>query len=110
MILREDRMISQRLRKAVKSADVRQYHLANAIGVDHSTLSAWLNGISSVRRGDPRIVQLGSLVGVPPRACFARNPARLEAVPLGDRKWLRREHRHGRDRNRRRVIRRNRQL
>jgi transcriptional regulator with XRE-family HTH domain len=96
-------MISQRLRKAVKSADVRQYHLANLIGVDHSTLSGWLCGISPVRHGDPRIVQLGSLVGVPPRACFAPNPAGQAGVPPNKQTWARIEHRQGRRRVRRPV-------
>ena len=63
-------MVSERLRAAVKVSRVRQYQLANAIGVNHSTLSAWLNGIARVKPGDARIVQLGALVGVPAGECF----------------------------------------
>ena len=69
-------MLSKRLRVAVKNSGFRQYHLAQAIGVDHSTLSGWLNGISRVRPGDLRVAQLGALVGVPARACFVASSGR----------------------------------
>lgn len=62
--------ISPVLRTAVRGASVRQYQLAQLICVHPSTLSAWLNGIIPVRPGDPRILQLGALVGVPPESCF----------------------------------------
>ena len=64
-------MISRRLRLAIKNSGPRQYDYAHVIKVHPSTLSGWLNGISRVRHGDPRIVQLGAMCGVPARACFA---------------------------------------
>jgi hypothetical protein len=73
-------MISQRLRLAIRNCGVPQYVLAKLVPVNHSTLSAWLCGITPVRPGDPRIVQLGSLVGVPARACFARPESRARAT------------------------------
>jgi transcriptional regulator with XRE-family HTH domain len=73
-------MISRRLRIAVKNSSYRQYQLAHAINVDHSTLSAWLNGISRVREADPRVLQLGSILGVPPRACFQANTGRRQLL------------------------------
>jgi hypothetical protein len=63
-------MISQRLRFAVKTSRHRQYELARAIRVHHSTLSCWLNGISDVQNGDPRVVRLGAILGVPAGECF----------------------------------------
>ena len=63
-------MISQRLRSAVKKSGLRQYRLAHGIGVHHSTLSCWLNGISAVETGDPRVLRLGALLGVPAAECF----------------------------------------
>jgi transcriptional regulator with XRE-family HTH domain len=63
-------MISQRLRFAVKTSRHRQYELARAIGVNHSTLSCWLNGISEVQTGDPRVVKLGAILDVPASECF----------------------------------------
>lgn len=61
---------SERLRRAVRLSRVRQYQLANLIGVDVSSLSAWLNRARPVRESDPRVIKLGALVGVPPTACF----------------------------------------
>ena len=46
LIFVETNMISKRLRIAVKNSLLRQYRLAQAIGVDHSTLSAWFGQIS----------------------------------------------------------------
>ena len=71
-------MISQRLRFAVKTSRYRQYQLARAIGVHHSTLSCWLNGISEVPPGDPRVVQLGSILNIPASECFDQAAAEGE--------------------------------
>jgi transcriptional regulator with XRE-family HTH domain len=92
--------ISRRLRAAVKTADVRQYRLAEAIGVDNSRLSAWMCGIDTVRLNDPRIVQLGALVGVPARACFAPLASRMSRTeqPPQNVSGIRRSPRRARDR------------
>jgi len=63
-------MLSDRLRIAVRMADERQYRLARRAGLDPSIVSKWLNGIVDPKRGDPRVVKLGALVGVPADACF----------------------------------------
>ncbi len=63
-------MLSYRLRVAVKISRERQYRLARAIAVHPSTLSAWLCGIVDPQRDDPRILELGKLVGVPAEECF----------------------------------------
>ncbi len=63
-------MISERLRNAIKTASERQYRLAQRIRVHPTTLSAWVNGIFPVHRGDPRVLQLGALLGVPAAECF----------------------------------------
>jgi len=62
--------ISERLHLAVKTSTFRQYKLARAIGVHHSTLSCWLNGISDVQFGDRRVLDLGAILGVPETECF----------------------------------------
>jgi hypothetical protein len=67
-------MVSERLRTAVKTAPERQYRLAHQVHVHPSLLSAWLNGITSPRPGDPRVIALGRLVGVPEHECFAEEP------------------------------------
>ena len=63
-------MISQRLKSAVKKCGRRQYQLARAIGISHSTLSCWLCDISDVRHNDPRVLKLGEILSVPADACF----------------------------------------
>jgi len=75
-------MISERLQRAVKNSGYRQYELAHAIGVDRSMLSGWLVGISRVRDGDSRVLQLGAILGVPAKACFSAD--------IGRRPFLRR--------------------
>jgi transcriptional regulator with XRE-family HTH domain len=74
--------VSERLHRAVKTARIRQYELARALGVHHSTLSCWLNGISDVRKNDPRILKLGELVQVPPEECFD-NSSEMKADGAG---------------------------
>lgn len=69
-------MISQRLRSAVKNSGRRQYELARAIEVHHSTLSCWLCGISDVRHNDPRVLKLGTILSVPADECFEEDPAK----------------------------------
>ena len=67
-------MISDDLRLAVKASPCPAYRLAYAIGVDPSTLSAWLNGIKRLRDGDPRVLRLAELLGVDPANAFAPDP------------------------------------
>jgi transcriptional regulator with XRE-family HTH domain len=67
--------ISERLSFAVRTANVRQYQLAQRIEVHPSTLSAWLNGIFPVQHGDQRVVQLGDILGVPANECFEESAA-----------------------------------
>ena len=62
--------ISGRLLTAVRTTRLRQYQLAQLIRVHPSTLSAWLNGIFPVQYGDPRVLQLGAILGVPASECF----------------------------------------
>ena len=62
--------VSEKLRIAIKTSPERQYRLAHKIEVHPSVLSHWLNGITDPQVGDPRIVALGRLVGVPATECF----------------------------------------
>lgn len=64
------KMLSNKLRVAIRTSDKRQYHLAREIDVHPSLVSCWLNDITPVRAGDPRIVALGRLVGVRAADCF----------------------------------------
>ncbi len=62
--------LSQRLIEAIKLASERQYRLAQRVGLHPSTLSRWINGIESVRVGDPRVIRLGQLLGLRGNECF----------------------------------------
>jgi len=67
--------ISERLQNAVRTSNQRQYHLAQVIDVHPSTLSGWLNGIFPVHYGEPRVIRLGGILGVPASECFEQPPA-----------------------------------
>ena len=63
-------MVSKRLRNAVKLDDRRGYVIAHEAGVCPSTLSRLINGIEIVRPGDPRVIAIGRVLGIPPDECF----------------------------------------
>lgn len=62
--------ISRKLRAAVKLSPVRMYRLAQEAGLHPSTLSKLINGITPARPGDPRILRLGTLLGLKPEELF----------------------------------------
>ena len=63
-------MISKRLRYSVKLDDRRGYVIAHEAGMAPSTLSRLINGIEIVRPGDPRVIAIGHVLGIPPDECF----------------------------------------
>jgi transcriptional regulator with XRE-family HTH domain len=69
--LKGDNMrISSELRAAIKLGTNKQYELAQAIGTHPSQVSGWLTGAIPVRDGDPRVLRLAELVGVPADRAF----------------------------------------
>jgi transcriptional regulator with XRE-family HTH domain len=63
-------MISRRLREAVKLSDLRAYQIAHKASMHPSTLSRILNGIEDTQPGDPRVLQIGKVLGLQPKDCF----------------------------------------
>lgn len=63
-------MISRRLREAVLLSSKRQYEIAHQAGLHPSTLSKILNGIERVKVGDPRVLRLGKVLGIPANELF----------------------------------------
>ncbi len=63
-------MLSETLRNAIRTSGTRQWRLATVIGVHPSLLSNWMAGRYEPRRGDPRVLQLARLVGVPESEAF----------------------------------------
>lgn len=72
--------ISEVLRRAIRTSGVKQYRLARHAGVDRSVLSCWMNDITRVWPGDPRVVKLGSILKVPESECFD-DPEASEELP-----------------------------
>ena len=67
-------MISDRLRAAVQNATrqpgSRQYQIARKVGLHPVCLSDLMRHSRDVELGDPRVILIGELVGVPPSECF----------------------------------------
>ncbi len=62
--------VSERLWAAIKTSRQPAYRIAQEVGVHPSWLSKAMNGIERVKPGDPRIVAVGRIVGVPAGECF----------------------------------------
>jgi hypothetical protein len=65
--------ISERLRLELikrRARGERQYEIARAAHVHPTVLSALLHSIVPIRPGDPRVIRVGAVLGVPPAACF----------------------------------------
>lgn len=62
--------ISVRLWSAIKTSRRPAYTIAQEVGVHPSWLSKAMNGIEKVKPGDPRIIAVGVIVGVPAAECF----------------------------------------
>jgi len=62
--------ISRELRETLKAAKIPHQELARVAGVTASAVQQWLSGKVWVRRGDPRVIRLGTLIDVPPERCF----------------------------------------
>ena len=63
-------MVSRKLKVAIKLADEPAYRIAQKAGLDPSTLSKLMCGIVPVKPGDPRVVAIGQVVGIPAQECF----------------------------------------
>ncbi len=62
--------VSERLWAAIKTSRQPAYRIAQEVGVHPSWLSKAVNGIERVKPGDPRIIAVGRIVGVPAGECF----------------------------------------
>lgn len=66
--------VSPKLRAAVfelRSAGVRQYTLAQRVGVHPSMISHLLKGSVPIHKNDARVLRLAAAVGVPADEAFA---------------------------------------
>ncbi len=63
-------MVSRKFIETIKLFPVRQYKVAQAAGVNPTTLSQIINGSLRVRPGDERVIAVGRIVGLKATECF----------------------------------------
>jgi len=63
-------MVSERLRAAIKLGHEPAYKIAQKAGLDPSTLSKLICGITNVKPDDPRVIAVGRVLNIPPNECF----------------------------------------
>ena len=63
-------MVSKKLRGAIKLNHIPAYKIAHKAGIDPSTLSKLICGIVKVKPGDPRVIKVGKVLGIPVEDCF----------------------------------------
>jgi len=64
-------MVSQKLKAKIKLSSEPAYKIAHKAGIDPTTLSKLICGIVKVRHGDPRVIAVGRVLGVPEEKCFS---------------------------------------
>ena len=69
--MRRRRMKASRgLVRAVYESPLKQYQIAQVIGLHPCTISSLLRGIRPVYEGDERLIRIGTVVGIPAADCF----------------------------------------
>lgn len=63
-------VVSQKLIAAVKLNSLPAYKIAWSAKVNPTMLSKLINGIEKVKPNDPRIINVGKVLGVPAEECF----------------------------------------
>jgi len=71
-------MVSDKLKIALKLGPQPAYRIAQQAGMDSSTLSKLTCGIVRVKRGDPRVIRVGEILGGPPDECFQEEAAHAQ--------------------------------
>jgi hypothetical protein len=69
-------MVSEKLRVAIKLNPDPAYKIAHEAGIDPCTLSKLICGIVKVKPGDPRVIDVGRVLGIPPEECFQMDMVR----------------------------------
>ncbi len=62
--------VSKKLLTKIKLNDIPAYRIAQIAGMDPSTLSKLICGISRIKPNDPRVIEVGKVLGVPAEECF----------------------------------------
>ena len=62
--------VSLKFRVAVKLGDAPVWRIAQRAGINPNVLSKILSGALRVKRGDPRVMKVATVVGLTPDECF----------------------------------------
>lgn len=54
----------------LKLNSVPMYRICQQAGIDHTTISRLINGITPIRENDRRIIAVGAVIGLMPVECF----------------------------------------
>jgi transcriptional regulator with XRE-family HTH domain len=66
-------VLSKKFIAALKLHDLPAYRIAQMAGVDSSTLSKLINGISPIKENDERIARIAAVLGLSPDEAFDRS-------------------------------------
>lgn len=62
--------VSQKLRAALKSSQMKSYEIANSVGLDPSPMSSLICGNARPKTGDCRVVEIERVLGIAPKGYF----------------------------------------
>ena len=62
--------VSNKLRVKVKMNNIPAYRIAQLAGMDPSTLSKLICGISTIKPNDQRVIKVGEVLGISAEECF----------------------------------------
>ena len=63
-------MVSHKFKAAIKLSNIPAYRIAQKANLDPNTLSKLVCGITKVKFGDPRVLAVGRVLGIPGDECF----------------------------------------
>jgi transcriptional regulator with XRE-family HTH domain len=66
--------VSDNLKIRLKLNNIPAYRIAQFAGMDPSTLSKLICGISRIKPNDPRVIKVGKVLGIPAEDCFQEEP------------------------------------
>ena len=73
-------MLSRQFIERLKLSETPQYKIAIKAGVHPGLLSKWVIGAQAVKLGDPRLVEIGKLLGLEAREVFADEKGRGQSA------------------------------
>jgi len=66
-------MLSKKFRQSLRLSETPAYKLAWAVQLHPNTLSKYLSGYLRPKKGDPRLLRVGEMLGLKPHEVFQEN-------------------------------------